>query len=40
MIETDICKTDAILHALHARDVDAIVHLAAKAGCALSEARK
>lgn len=32
LIETDICNTDAILHALHARDVDAIVHLAAKAG--------
>ena len=32
LIETDICNTDAILHALHARDVDAIAHLAAKAG--------
>ena len=32
LIETDICDTDAILHALHAREVDAIVHLAAKAG--------
>ena len=32
LIETDICNTDAIRHALHVRDVDAIVHLAAKAG--------
>lgn len=33
LTETDICNTDAIFHALHARDVDAIVHLlAAKAG--------
>ncbi len=32
LIEADICNTDAILHALHARDVDAIVHLAARAG--------
>ena len=32
LIETDICNTDAILQALHARDVDAIVHLAARAG--------
>ncbi|MCS3677803.1 nucleoside-diphosphate-sugar epimerase [Salinibacter ruber] len=32
LIETNICNTDAILHALHARDVDAIVHLAARAG--------
>ena len=32
LIETDTYNTDAILHALHARDVDAIVHLAAKAG--------
>ena len=32
LIETNICNTDAILHALHARSVDAIVHLAARAG--------
>jgi len=32
LIETDICNTDAILQALHARSVDAIVHLAARAG--------
>jgi nucleoside-diphosphate-sugar epimerase len=32
LIETDICNTDGILQALHARDVDAIVHLAARAG--------
>jgi len=32
LIETDICNTDAILQALYARDVDAIVHLAARAG--------
>ncbi|WP_259227209.1 NAD-dependent epimerase/dehydratase family protein [Salinibacter ruber] len=32
LIETDICNTDALLHALHARSVDAIVHLAARAG--------
>ncbi|MCS3755661.1 GDP-mannose 4,6-dehydratase [Salinibacter ruber] len=32
LIETDICNTDTILQALHARDVDAIVHLAARAG--------
>jgi nucleoside-diphosphate-sugar epimerase len=32
LIETNICNTEAILHALHARDVDAIVHLAARAG--------
>jgi UDP-glucose 4-epimerase len=32
LIETDICNTDVILHALHAWDVDDIVHLAAKAG--------
>jgi nucleoside-diphosphate-sugar epimerase len=31
-IEADIGDTDAILHALHARSVDAIVHLAARAG--------
>jgi nucleoside-diphosphate-sugar epimerase len=32
LIETDICNTDTILQALHDRDVNAIVHLAAKAG--------
>jgi len=32
LIETNICNTDAILQALHAREVDAIVHLAAQAG--------
>jgi nucleoside-diphosphate-sugar epimerase len=32
LIETDICNTNGILQALHARDVDAIVHLAARAG--------
>jgi nucleoside-diphosphate-sugar epimerase len=32
LIETDICNTDTILQALHARDVDAIIHLAARAG--------
>jgi nucleoside-diphosphate-sugar epimerase len=32
LIETDICNTDTILQPLHARDVDAVVHLAAKAG--------
>ena len=32
LIETDICHTDTILHALYGRGVDAIVHLAAKAG--------
>src|SRR6056297_2788377 len=32
LIETDICNTDTILQALHARSVDAIVHLAARAG--------
>ncbi len=32
LIETNVCNTDAILHALHARSVDAIVHLAARAG--------
>ncbi|MCS3861644.1 nucleoside-diphosphate-sugar epimerase [Salinibacter ruber] len=32
LVETDICNTDALLHALHARSVDAIVHLAARAG--------
>jgi nucleoside-diphosphate-sugar epimerase len=32
LIEADICNTDGILQALHARDVDVIVHLAARAG--------
>ncbi len=32
LIEADISDTDALLHALHARSVDAIVHLAARAG--------
>ncbi len=32
LIEADIGDTDALLHALHARSVDAIVHLAARAG--------
>lgn len=32
LIETDICNTDSLLQALHAADVDAIVHLAARAG--------
>ena len=32
LIETDICNTDSLLQALHAVDVDAIVHLAARAG--------
>jgi len=32
LIETNICNTDAILQALHAQDVDAIMHLAARAG--------
>ncbi|MBB4091141.1 GDP-mannose 4,6-dehydratase [Salinibacter ruber] len=32
LIETDICNTDTVLQALHGRSVDAIVHLAAKAG--------
>jgi len=32
LIETDICNTDTILRALHGRGVEAIVHLAAKAG--------
>jgi UDP-glucuronate 4-epimerase len=32
LIGTDICNTDTILQALHARDVDTIVHLAARAG--------
>ena len=32
LIETDICNTDTILQALHARNVDAIIHLAARAG--------
>ncbi len=32
LIEADICHTDTLLQALHGRGVDAIVHLAAKAG--------
>ena len=32
LIETNICDTDTLLQALHGRGVDAIVHLAAKAG--------
>ena len=32
LIETSICNTGTILQALHARDIDAIIHLAAKAG--------
>ncbi len=32
LIEADIGDTDALLHALHARSVNAIVHLAARAG--------
>jgi nucleoside-diphosphate-sugar epimerase len=32
LIETNICNTDTVLQALHGRGVDAIVHLAAKAG--------
>ncbi len=32
LIETSVCDTDSILQALHGRRVDAIVHLAAKAG--------
>ncbi|WP_272505440.1 NAD-dependent epimerase/dehydratase family protein [Salinibacter ruber] len=32
LIETDICDTDILLQALHGREIDAIVHLAAKAG--------
>lgn len=32
LIETDICDTDTLLQALHGRGVDAIVHLAVKAG--------
>lgn len=32
LIEADICNTDTLLQALHGQDVDAIVHLAAKAG--------
>ena len=32
LVETDICNTDTILQTLHGTDVDAIVHLAAKAG--------
>jgi len=32
LVEVDICETDTILHVLYGRDVDAIIHLAAKAG--------
>ena len=32
LVETDICNTGTVLQALHGRSVDAIVHLAAKAG--------
>jgi len=32
LVETDICNTDTILQTLHGTDVDAIVHLAVKAG--------
>ncbi len=32
LIENNICNTGTVLQALHARSVDAIVHLAAKAG--------
>ncbi|MCS3639261.1 NAD-dependent epimerase/dehydratase family protein [Salinibacter ruber] len=32
LVETDICNTGTVLQALHARDVDAVIHLAAKAG--------
>lgn len=32
LVETDVCNTDTLLQALHGRSVDAIVHLAAKAG--------
>ncbi|MCS4101397.1 nucleoside-diphosphate-sugar epimerase [Salinibacter ruber] len=32
LIETNICNTRAILQSLHTRDVDAVIHLAAKAG--------
>ncbi len=32
LVETDICDTGTVLQALHTRSVDAIIHLAAKAG--------
>ncbi len=32
LIETNICNTGTLLQSLHTRDVDAIIHLAAKAG--------
>ncbi len=32
LIETNVCNTGTILQSLHTRDVDAIIHLAAKAG--------
>lgn len=32
LVETNICNTKTILQALHTRSVDAIIHLAAKAG--------
>jgi nucleoside-diphosphate-sugar epimerase len=32
LVETDVCNTGTVLQALHGRSVDAIVHLAAKAG--------
>jgi nucleoside-diphosphate-sugar epimerase len=32
LVETDICNTGTVLQALHTRSVDAIIHLAAKAG--------
>lgn len=32
LIETNICNTGTILQSLHTRDVEAIIHLAAKAG--------
>jgi len=32
LMETSICNTGTILQTLHARDIDAIIHLAAKAG--------
>jgi nucleoside-diphosphate-sugar epimerase len=32
LIETDVCNTDTLLQALHGKSVDAIIHLAAKAG--------
>jgi nucleoside-diphosphate-sugar epimerase len=32
LVEVDICETETIVHALHGRQIDAIIHLAAKAG--------